>query len=100
MKSDYFGEALAIVDDPYVLVSMIASRVKMLRMGDRPLIESFEKLSLEDVALREIIEGHITYVLGETIVLDDIVGLVTGKHAGSTSAPPFVAAPCNVAVVP
>jgi DNA-directed RNA polymerase subunit omega len=69
-------------------------------MGDRPLIESLEKLSLEDVALREIIEGRITYVLGETIVLDDIVGLVTEKRDGSTSAQPFVVAPCNVAVVP
>ena len=98
MRDDYFKEALMIVDDSYVLVSMIAGRVKMLRRGNCPLVESLEMLSLEDVALREIIEGRITYVLGEVVVLDDIVGLgdtVTRKRAGGASASPIVSAPCN-----
>ena len=71
MRDDYFREALAIVGDPYVLVSMTAGRVKMLRRGNRPLVESFETLSLEDVALREIIEGRITYVLGDIVVQEN-----------------------------
>lgn len=107
MRDDYFKEALVIVDDPYVLVSMIARRVKMLRRGNRPLIESIEELSLEDVALREIIEGRVTYVLGDIVVLENIVGLreiVTGKRAGNTwsdmSASPFVNAPCNAVAPP
>ena len=106
MRDDYFKEAKGIIDDPYVLVSMVTSRVKMLRLGNHPLVESIEKLSLEDVALREIIEGRITYVLGDIVVLEDIVGLgdiVAWKRAGNTwsdtSASPFVNAPCN-AVVP
>ena len=105
MRDDYFKEALVIVDDPYVLVGMIARRVKMLRRENRPLVESIEKLSLEDVALREIIEGRITYVLGDIVVLEDIVGLgdiVAWKRAGNTwsdtSASPFVNAPCNAVV--
>jgi len=87
-----------IVDDPYILVSMIAGRVKMLRRGNCPLVESLEMLSLEDMALREIIEGRITYVLGEVVVLDDIVGLgetATRKCASGISKSPFGSAPCN-----
>jgi DNA-directed RNA polymerase subunit omega len=37
--------------------------VKQLRRGSRPLVESLEKLTAEDTALREIIEGKIGYEL-------------------------------------
>jgi DNA-directed RNA polymerase subunit omega len=37
--------------------------VKQLRRGYRPLVESLEKLSPEDTALREIAERKISYVL-------------------------------------
>jgi DNA-directed RNA polymerase subunit omega len=37
--------------------------VKQLRRGNRPLVESLEKLSPEDVALREVIEGKISFDL-------------------------------------
>ncbi len=64
MRDDYLKEALKVIDDPYVLVNVISTRVKMLRRGARPLIESLEKLALEDIALREVIGGQITYDLG------------------------------------
>lgn len=54
---------------------MVWGRVRMIRSGNRPLVESPEKLAVEDIALREIIEGRITYVLDEIVVLDDIPGL-------------------------
>ena len=63
MRDDYLREALKLVDDPYVLVNVISTRVKMLRRGARPLVESLEKLALEDIALREVIEGKISYEL-------------------------------------
>lgn len=63
MRDDYLVEAAKIIDDPYILVNVISTRVKMLRRGARPLIESLEKLDLEDIALREVIGGHITYDL-------------------------------------
>ena len=37
--------------------------MKQLRRGSRPLVESLEKLSPEDIALREIVEGKISYEL-------------------------------------
>lgn len=63
MKDDYLKAALKVVDDPYLLVNIISLRVKQLRQGNRPLVESLEKLSLEDIALREVAEGKISYEL-------------------------------------
>lgn len=63
MRNDYIQSALKVIDDPNILVNVVSRRVKQLRRGNRPLIESLEKLSLEDTALREIAEGKITYEL-------------------------------------
>jgi DNA-directed RNA polymerase subunit omega len=71
MRDDYFKKALKIIGDPTVLTSMIAGRVKMLRHGSRPVFECPEDVPIEDIALREIIEGRITYVLGDIVVLED-----------------------------
>ncbi len=61
MRDDYLNQALKVVIDPNLLVNLVSRRVKQLRRGGRPLIESLEKLSLEDMALREIFEGKITW---------------------------------------
>ncbi|HVZ64130.1 MAG TPA: DNA-directed RNA polymerase subunit omega [Opitutaceae bacterium] len=64
MREDYLQNALKIIDDPNILVNVVSRRVKQLKRGHRPLIESLEKLLPEDVALREIAEGKLTYELG------------------------------------
>lgn len=64
MRDDYLQAALKVVDDPNILVNVVSRRVKQLRRGIRPLIESLEKLSAEDTALREIAEGKISYEEG------------------------------------
>ena len=61
MRDDYIREALTKVDDPNILINMVSRRVKQLRQGNRPLVESLEKISPEDTALREIIEGKISH---------------------------------------
>ena len=61
MRDDYIKEALITVPDPNLLINVISRRVKQLRRGSRPLVESLEKLSLEDIALREVIEGKIVF---------------------------------------
>ncbi len=68
LRNEYIAAAGKVIDDPYVLVNVISTRVKMLRRGARPLVESLEKLELEDIALREVIEGKITYELGAPAV--------------------------------
>ncbi len=63
MRNDYLKNALQVIDDPNILVNVISRRVKQLRRGSRPLVESLEKLALEDIALREVAEGKISYEL-------------------------------------
>jgi DNA-directed RNA polymerase subunit omega len=64
MRDDYIKSALKVIDDPNILVNVVSLRVKQLRRGHRPLVESLEHLSAEDTALREIAEGKITYEEG------------------------------------
>lgn len=64
MRDDYIKEALKAIPDPNVLINVVSRRVKQLKRGSRPLVESLEKLSPEDVALREIIDGKISYEPG------------------------------------
>ena len=65
MRDDYIKEALKVIPDPNMLINVVSRRVKQLRRGNRPLVESLEKLSSEDLALREIIDGKISFGAGE-----------------------------------
>ena len=63
MRDDYLFAARTVIPDPYILINTVSRRVKQLRRGSRPLVESLEKLKPEDIALREIAEGKISYEL-------------------------------------
>ena len=63
MRDDYLFAATAVIPDPYVLINIVSRRVKQLRRGSRPLVESLEKLKPEEIALREIAERKIGYEL-------------------------------------
>jgi DNA-directed RNA polymerase subunit omega len=63
MRDDYIKDALKTIPDPNILINVISRRVKQLKRGNRPLVESLEKLSPEDTALREVIEGKISHEL-------------------------------------
>ncbi|MEC9124032.1 MAG: DNA-directed RNA polymerase subunit omega, partial [Verrucomicrobiota bacterium] len=54
-------EAQEIITDPNTLINVVSRRSKQLKFGNKPLVESLEKLEPEDIALREIIEGKISY---------------------------------------
>lgn len=65
MRDEYIKAAQKVISDPNILINVVSRRVKQLKTGQRPLVESLERLSPEDTALREIIEGKITYELFE-----------------------------------
>jgi DNA-directed RNA polymerase subunit omega len=67
MRDHCLKETLGIVDDPHVLVNVISGRAKMLRRGNRPLVESLEKLSPEHIAPPGVIEARITHVMGSIV---------------------------------
>lgn len=61
MRREYLDKAIKIIPDSNILINLVSRRVKQLKYGMKPLVESLEKLEYEDVALREIIEGKITF---------------------------------------
>jgi DNA-directed RNA polymerase subunit omega len=63
MRDEYIREAQKVINDPNILINVVSRRVKQLRRGSRPLVESLEKLSPEDIALREVAEGKISFEL-------------------------------------
>lgn len=63
MRDEYIKAAQKVIPDPNVLINVVSRRVKQLKYGQKPLVESLERLTPEDTALREIIEGKITYEL-------------------------------------
>lgn len=65
MRDDYLKDALKVIPDANLLINVVSRRVKQLRRGSRALVESLEKLSAEDIALREVIEGKISFDIGE-----------------------------------
>ena len=65
MRDDYLQSAQLVITDPNILINVVSRRAKQLKNGYKPLIESLERLSAEDIALREIIEGKISYQLDE-----------------------------------
>jgi len=67
MRDDYLKEAHKVIPDANILINVVSRRVKQLRRGQRALVESLEKLSPEDIALREIIEGKITFQEAEVV---------------------------------
>lgn len=65
VRDEYIKAAQKVIPDPNILINVVSRRVKQLKYGQRPLVESLERLTPEDTALREIIEGKITYELYE-----------------------------------
>ena len=65
MRDDYLSAAQKVITDPMILVNVVSRRAKQLKSGYKPLVESLERLSAEDMALREIMEGKINYQLDE-----------------------------------
>ena len=66
MREEYLRQAQKIISDPNILINVVSRRVKQLKYGARPTVESLEKLSLEDIALLEVIKGNLKYELYES----------------------------------
>lgn len=63
MKDADLKAAQKIISDPNILINVVSKRAKQLKNGMTPMVESLEKLSPEDIALREIAEGKLSYNL-------------------------------------
>lgn len=63
MRDNFLKEAKLVIPDVNILINVVSKRVKQLKAGMKPLVESLERLEMEDIALLEIINGKITYEL-------------------------------------
>jgi DNA-directed RNA polymerase subunit omega len=70
LRDDYLQAAQQVITDPMILINVVSRRAKQLKSGYKPLIESLERLSAEDLALREIMERKITYQLDEEVEVE------------------------------
>jgi DNA-directed RNA polymerase subunit omega len=61
MSSQLLEEAAKIIPNTAVLVNLVSRRVRQLSTGHRAYVEIGPRMSHADIALKEIIEGKITY---------------------------------------
>jgi DNA-directed RNA polymerase subunit omega len=76
MRDDYLKQALMVVPNANILINLVSQRVKMLRQKNDSTVYSLERLELEDIALREIIEGKLSYELNNDKVNKSAVDCV------------------------
>ncbi|MGN0884841.1 MAG: DNA-directed RNA polymerase subunit omega [Candidatus Spyradosoma sp.] len=69
MREEYLRQANKVIKDPNILVNVVSRRIRQLQHeGMQPLVDTLEKLEPEDVALREIIEGKLSYELPDELL--------------------------------
>ena len=84
MNSEFCRLALAKVGNPNVLVNLISRRVRQLNAGgganSRPLIAETGGLGAADIALLEIIEEKMGWIMPEELQLLEPVPKKRKKH--------------------
>jgi DNA-directed RNA polymerase subunit omega len=66
MNSKYLDLAQQQVGSPELLVNLVSRRVRQLAQGHRPMIHADPRMDFADIALKEIIEGKLSFEVAET----------------------------------
>jgi DNA-directed RNA polymerase subunit omega len=61
MSSQLLEEALKKIPSQQVLVNVVSKRVRQLTQGHRPMVDYTPRMGFSDIALKEIIEGKLTF---------------------------------------
>jgi DNA-directed RNA polymerase subunit omega len=61
MTTQLLQEAAQMIPNPQVLINVVSKRVRQLGLGHRPMVETTPRMSLTDIALKEIIAGKLAY---------------------------------------
>ena len=73
MNAELIKQALEKVGDAHMLINIISQRVRQLGYNagaiSRPMVAGCENLGLADIALREVIEEKLGWVVPEIIAL-------------------------------
>jgi DNA-directed RNA polymerase subunit omega len=61
MTTQLLQEAAQVIPNQQLLINVVSKRVRQLGLGHRPMVEATPRMSLTDIALKEIIVGKLTY---------------------------------------
>ena len=61
MTAQLLQEAAQVIPNQQVLINVVSKRVRQLGLGHRPMVESTPRMSLMDIALKEVIAGKLAY---------------------------------------
>jgi len=66
MNTEYITKVQELIPNIPILVNVISRRVRQLNSGHPPLVQTRHRNELGDIALRELIEGKITWELDDS----------------------------------
>ena len=61
MTTQLLQEAAQVIPNQQVLINVVSKRVRQLGLGHRPMVETTPRMSLTDIALKEIIAGKLAF---------------------------------------
>ena len=61
MTTQLLNEAAQVIPNQQLLINVVSKRVRQLGLGHRPLVETTPRMSLTDIALKEIIAGKLAF---------------------------------------
>src|SRR5439155_26888029 len=61
MTTQLLQEAAQVIPNQQLLINVVSKRVRQLGFGHRPLVETTPRMSLTDIALKEIIAGKLAH---------------------------------------
>lgn len=61
MTTQLLQEAAQVIPNQQILINVVSKRVRQLGLGHRPMVETTPRMSLTDIALKEIIAGKLAY---------------------------------------
>ena len=61
MTTQLLQEAAAVIPNQQLLINVVSKRVRQLGLGHRPMVETTPRMSLTDIALKEIVAGKLTF---------------------------------------
>ncbi|HYY14174.1 MAG TPA: DNA-directed RNA polymerase subunit omega [Chthoniobacterales bacterium] len=61
MTTQLLQEAAKKIPNQQLLINVVSKRVRQLGLGHRPMVETTPRMSLTDIALKEIIEDKLSY---------------------------------------
>jgi DNA-directed RNA polymerase subunit omega len=61
MTTQLLQEAAQVIPNQQLLINVVSKRVRQLGLGHRSMVETTPRMSLTDIALKEIIAGKLTF---------------------------------------